>query len=114
MKRNPAPTAYIRRVTNPSELAEYNDDGARRMREQFKRVFPYLDDHSVLDVARKITEDSGQKPRLAHYAEALQYASAGDGNAYKGLQEVTKEQEPKYRGGGPSPAAKRATFLLGL
>jgi len=111
------PHAYIRRVSNPqpypeSPLAEYNDEAGRRMREQFKRTFSHIDDASILEVARRITRDSGQASRFAHYAEALQYASAGGGNAHMGLIEVTKDTEPYYRGGGPSPAAKRAAHLL--
>lgn len=99
-----------RKLFNPSNLSEYGE-GAGRLRAQFLKAFPSMNEDSVLEVAHRITQDSGTQPRLAHYAEALQYASNGEGNALDGLVETAKELEKPYRGGGPTPAAKRAMVI---
>jgi hypothetical protein len=102
-------------------LMEYDSDVAYRMLQLYERSFGKPDLDSVLRVARCITRDSNQPNRKnVHFIEALQYATApayfdaSPGDAILGLEFTSKEVEPSYRGSGPTPAAKRARYLLSL
>lgn len=100
-----------KREANPSAF----DSASARLRRQFHNAFPEVLTQDVDRVSEAIALLDGKKPDIRTDAEACQYLQyqvvhgeyqAGDPVAGFWINEA--EQEPEYRGGGQTAAAKRA------